>query len=146
MRANGRSLRGIVLDAGPLIALAHRGDPDHATARAGFDALVGQRTRQIAVFPVVCEVYKWLLYHSDPSTARDALTHMRTALEILFPGKRDFDDATALINGLSPRWMGTLEDALVAAAAVRLRLPAWTLNYRDFSAFRRLELWGPPGR
>jgi hypothetical protein len=40
-------------------------------------------------------------------------------------------------------WMGTLEDALVAGLALRLRLPARTLNDRDLSAFPRLELWAP---
>lgn len=135
--------RGVVVDAGPLIALTHRADPDHSSVRAGFEQLLDGRTRLIVPLPIVFEVYKWLLYHADPASARDALTHMRAALEIVFPARLDFDDATTLIMGLGPHWRGTLEDALVAALATRLRSPVWTLNYRDFSAFRRIELWTP---
>ncbi len=100
----------------------------------------------IAPLPIVFEVYKWLLYHVTPASARDALDHMRAALEIVFPARQDLDDTTVLIMGLGPTWMGTLEDALVAVVAIRLRLPVWTHNYRDFSAFRRIDLWAPaPG-
>ncbi len=49
----------------------------------------------------------------------------------------------ALVRALSPGWKGSREDVLVAAVAIRLRLPAWTLNYRDLGAFPRLELWAP---
>jgi predicted nucleic acid-binding protein len=133
--------RGVILDAGPLIALAHRADADHARVRVGFEQLADGRTRLIAPLPIVFEVYKWLLYHAGSAYARDALTNMRAALEVIFPSRQDFDDATSLIMGLRSGWTGTLEDALVAALGARLRLPVWTLNYRDFSAFRRLELW-----
>ena len=142
MPANDKP-RGVVLDAGPLIALAHRADPDHVSVRVGFEQLLGGQTRLIVPLPIVFEVFKWLLYHAGPASARNALTNMRAAVEIVFPGGQDFDDSTSLIVGLGPDWRGTLEDALVAALAVRLRLPVWTLNYRDFSAFRRLGLWTP---
>lgn len=143
MPESGKS-PGVVLDAGPLIALAHRADPDHASVRVGFEHLADERARLIVPLPIVFEVYKWLLYHASPASARGALTHMRAALEIVFSGRQDFDDATSLIMGLRPEWTGTVEDALIAAVGARLRLPVWTLNYRDFSALRRLELWTPP--
>jgi predicted nucleic acid-binding protein len=143
LAGNGRIPHALVLDAGPLIALTHPPDPDHEIALAGFTALAGRGTRLIAPLPVVCEVYKWLLYHIRPSVARNALAYMRGALEIEFSNLEHLDEATATVVQLGPGWMGTLEDALVATLALRLRVPAWTLNDRHLSAFPRLELWAP---
>jgi len=143
LRGNGRYPRGILLDAGPLIALAHSADPDHKVARAGFESLVGRRVQMTAPLPVIFEVYKWLLYHAGSRVALDALAHMRSALSVVYPMKRDIDQVAAFVEALSPDWAGTLEDALVAVLASRLRLPVWTLNYRDFGTFRWLRLWTP---
>lgn len=143
MSASDKPPRGVVLDAGPLIALAYRRDRDHAGVRRGFEALLDRQSRLIAPLPIVFEVHKWLLYQVGAPTAHAALTHMRHALELVFPNRTDFDDVSALVAELGPRWHGSLEDALVAITAVRLDLPAWTLNYRDLSAFPRLQLWTP---
>jgi predicted nucleic acid-binding protein len=40
-------------------------------------------------------------------------------------------------------WNGTLEDAIVANVALRLKVPLWTMNYRDLAAFREIEFWNP---
>ena len=42
-----------------------------------------------------------------------------------------------------PAWGGSLEDALVAVTGSWLDVPVWTLNYRDFGAFRNLHFWTP---
>ena len=144
MPGNGRIPPGVILDAGPLIALSHQSDRDHAAARAGFDSLIAGRSRLITPLPIVFEVYKWLLYEAGAAAAQTALAHMRSALDVVFPTQRDVDDTVALVRALGRGWKGSLEDALVAACAIRRRLPAWTLNYRDLGAFPRLELWAPP--
>lgn len=141
--AGSRVPPGVILDAGPVIALSDEADRDHAIARAGFETLLAGRSRLLIPLPVMFEVYKWLLYEAGAAAAQTALAHMRRALEIVFPTQRDFDDTVALIGTLGAGWRGTLEDALVASMAIRLRLPAWTLNYRDLGAFPRLELWAP---
>jgi predicted nucleic acid-binding protein len=143
LRTSGDLPRGIVLDAGPLIALTWPADPDHAASRAGFDTLIRRRTRLLVPLPIVFEVYKWLLHQAGTRAAHAALADMRAALEIIFPDQGVFDDVAALVLGLGVRWNGSLEDALVAALAIRLNLPAWTLNYRDLAAFPRLSLWAP---
>lgn len=143
MRRNGDVPAGIVLDAGPLIALAYSADPDHAVSRAGFDTLIRGRARLVAPLPIVFEVYKWLLHQAGARVAQAALVDMRSVLELVFPDPSIFDDVLAMVTALGTRWNGSLEDALVAAVAIRLRLPAWTLNYRDLAAFPRLALWSP---
>lgn len=141
--ASGKVPPGVVLDAGPVIALSFEADRDHAIARAGFDTLIAGRCRLIIPLPIMFEVDKWLLCEAGAAAAQTALAHMRRALEVVFPAQRDLDDTAALIGALGAGWRGTLEDALVASVAIRLRLPAWTLNYRDLGAFPRLELWAP---
>jgi predicted nucleic acid-binding protein len=91
----------------------------------------------------VFEVYKWLLHQAGARVAQAALVDMRSVLELVFPDPSIFDDVLAMVTALGTRWNGSLEDALVAAVAIRLRLPAWTLNYRDLAAFPRLALWSP---
>ncbi|MGQ0570988.1 MAG: type II toxin-antitoxin system VapC family toxin, partial [Armatimonadota bacterium] len=130
------------LDAGPMIALLHRKDRDHTRAVAGFQQLADGGAVLIAPLPIVFEVYKWLLYEAGPMAAQSGLRQMRASLEVLFPRQEEFEAAVALSGGLS-NWAGTLEDAVVALAALSLRIPVWTLNYRDLGAFPRLRFWNP---
>jgi predicted nucleic acid-binding protein len=132
-----------MLDAGPLIALSYPADRDHPAARRGFQQLLAWKSRLFVPLPIVFEVTKWLLHQANGGAAQAALGHMRGALEIVFPSEADFDNVTALVTGLGPRWRGSLEDALVAALAIRFDLPVWTLNYRDLGAFPRLRVWNP---
>ncbi len=133
---------GIVLDAGPLIALLHERDAEHSTAVNGFRQLLQARTRLIAPLPIVFEVYKWLLYEAHPAAAQLGLEQMRQSLVIVYPAETDFEEVTDVLAGL-PAWKGTLEDALVALLALRLDVPVWTMNYRDLSAFPNLHFWTP---
>ena len=132
----------VVIDAGPLIALIHGRDPEHATAVAGFQQLAGTRTRLVTPLPIVFEVYKWLAYETTPGIARDSLMWMRHSLDIVYPGVADLEDIAALITDLHS-WKGALEDALVALLGLRLDVPVWTINFRDLAAFRNLQFWTP---
>lgn len=132
----------VVLDAGPLIALLHRGDPDHAAADSGFRQLAGSRVRLVTPLPIVFKVYKWLVHEAHVGIAQFGLQRMRQSLEIVYPDAADFDEVTA-ISATLPSWKGTLVDALVAATGLRRGIPVWTLNFRDLSAFRNLQFWAP---
>jgi hypothetical protein len=131
-----------VLDAGPLIALLHGADPDHASAVAGFRQLTAFRARLLVPLPIVFEVYKWLLFEGGVGPARVALQRMRQSLEVAYPAQAELDALTQLVSAM-PNWAGTLEDALVALTALKLAAPVWTLNYRDLAAFQRLQFWTP---
>ncbi len=135
-------LARVVLDAGPLIALLHGRDPDHAAAVAGFRQLAQSGTRATTPLPIVFEVYKWLVYEAHPAAARHALQRMRQSLEIVYPGAADLDDVARVTLAL-PGWRGSLEDALVAVTGLRLGVPVWTLNFRDLAAFRGIQFWAP---
>jgi predicted nucleic acid-binding protein len=140
LRKNGESPAAVVLDAGPLIALVHAADQDHATSVAGFRQLAASGARLIAPLPIVFEVYKWVLYNGGSRAAGRALSTLVEATEVVYPSPEEFGGVRELVAAL-PDWQGTLEDALVALIALQLHVPLWTLNYRDLSAFPRLSFW-----
>ena len=142
LRKNGEPPAGVVLDAGPLIALVHTADLDHAISVAGFRQLAASGARLIMPLPIVFEVYKWVLYNGGRRAAVRALSTLVGATEILYPTPEEFGGVRELVAALSD-WQGTLEDPLVALTALQLRVPVWTLNYRDMSAFPRLSFWTP---
>src|SRR3990172_2192519 len=142
LRKNDEAPAGVVLDAGPLIALVHAADQEHATSLSGFRQLTASRVQLIVPLPIVFEVYKWVLYNSGGEAARRAVDTLAQTTEIVYPTPEEFDDVRALVAALTD-WQGTLEDALVALTALQRRAPVWTLNYRDMSAFPRLLFWTP---
>jgi predicted nucleic acid-binding protein len=143
LRASVRTIpRHIVLDAGPLIALFHLQDPDHDDAVRGFRALADRQAKLVVPAPVIFEVYKWLLYHAEYAVAQLGLREMRESLVVAYIDAGEFEMACQIAGSLRG-WTGTLEDAVVALEALRLRMPVWTLNYRDLSAFPRLTFWNP---
>ena len=131
-----------MLDAGPLIGLFYRPDAHHADAQLGFQQLNRAGARPIAPLPIVFEVYKWLAYNASAATAQLALPRMRATLEIMHPGQEELREVTGVLDSM-PAWGGSLEDAMVALAALKLDVPVWTFNYRDFAAFRNLHFWTP---
>lgn len=134
--------RRLVVDSGPFIAHLRDDDPDHSAANRGFGMLADVRSRLLVPAPVVLEVFKWSLYRAGPQKARAVLARVRRGCEVLPLDRAAFNAACSLVDQL-PSWGGTLEDATVVMAALELNVPVWTLNYRDFSAFRKIELWVP---
>ncbi len=132
----------LVLDAGPLIGLFYALDAYHQEAVSGFEQLKDARAGLVVPLPIVFEVYKFLLYRSGAATARRSLQGMRQALSITEVRVAQLDELQRVLEAM-PDWRGSLEDALVALTAERHACPVWTLNYRDFSAFKGLELWTP---
>ncbi len=136
------NLPQLVLDAGPLIALFAAQDPVHASAQRGFSQLAQTTTQLITPIPILYEVYKWLLYETSPAIAQSALKAMRQSLHEVAINSTDLEAVQALVT-LIPNWKGSLEDATVIMYAQKLNYPLWTLNYRDFSAFKTLTFWNP---
>jgi hypothetical protein len=111
-------------------------------AVAGFQQLARAGTRLTVPLPIVFEVYKWLLFEVGQAGAREGLTRVRGSVEILYPDASMMERAIDVLASM-PTWAGTLEDALVGVTGLWFDLPVWTLNYRDFGAFRNLHFWTP---
>jgi predicted nucleic acid-binding protein len=132
----------LVLDAGPLIALLHRSDPDHEEAVRGFRRLAEGGARLFLPMPVLFEVFKWLLFQAGPKAAREGLAKVEEGVVVVPFTLEDLEEVCLLLARL-PGWGGTLEDTGVALLALRLGAPVWTLNYRDLGAFPALRFWTP---
>jgi predicted nucleic acid-binding protein len=133
-------MRQLVVDSGPLIALFWAKDPDHEACRAGFEQLATQRTQIVAPVPIIFEVYKWLLYRASRPIALMALEAMDMSLQAVPLTLTDVAKLMGLVKTLS-NWNGSLEDAMVFLLAQGYHCPVWTLNYRDFGIFSKLEFW-----
>lgn len=142
MTANGEVPRLVLTDAGPFIALFNSDDRRHDEARRGFRELAEQRSRVVVPLPVLLEVYKWLRYRVGSRPALRALDLMLRTTRIEYPGADELEQAARLVR-LRPDWGGSLQDAFLAYAALELRIPLWTLNYRDFAVLPTIRFWNP---
>jgi predicted nucleic acid-binding protein len=137
-------LRGLVLDAGPVISLFTKNDIQHQMALQGFQQLSRVGIRPIIPECVVFEVYKRLRYsiRNTRSNAKDALALMLQTLEIEYGSLFMLLELQSVTDTM-PDWKGSLEDAAVAVTAKLHRAHVWTFNYRDLAAFQDLEFWTP---
>ncbi len=129
----------LILDAGPLYALAASKDVAHEEAKRGFTQLAQENVDLIAPLPIVFEVFKLLCYRDSPQVARAVLKQMMTMTVV--PVGLVETEAIAIFLAQVPHWGGSLEDASVILLAQTLKCPVWTLNYRDFGSFKDLQFW-----
>jgi predicted nucleic acid-binding protein len=131
----------LVLDAGPLYALAAPKDTAHEQAKLGFIQLAQESAELIVPLPIIFEVFKLLSYRDSPQVARMVLVQMMSMTVI----PTNLADVAAISSVLDkfPKWGGSLEDALVVLIAQQTRCPVWTFNYRDFGSFQALQFWNP---
>jgi predicted nucleic acid-binding protein len=136
------SLPRIVLDAGVLITLFNRLDPDHETVTTGFMQLAQMHTQLVVPSCVVLETAKRLLFDVNTQAMQMATVAMLKDMEVLDTTQITIEQAMQLIQNLN-HLTATLEDAIVINTALTLSAPVWTINYRDFAAIKNLEFWNP---
>ena len=134
--------RELLVDAGPLIGLIDVRDDYHDVATRGFRHLLDARTRLTVPLPILFEVYKRIAYDVNPDAAHRAIDLMVDGFEIEIIEREDILALRSLVLSMS-WWEGSLEDATLAMIGLRRDLPIWTYNYRDFSAFKDIQLWSP---
>ena len=130
----------MVIDAGPIIGALYQGDAYHQIAAEGIRRLDAARTEILVPVPIVFEVYKRLAYDVGPALARRALLYMQDGFTLAYFDSNDLRQLQVLVEAM-PGWGGSLEDALVAMAALTRNAPVWTFNYRDLRAFPNLSFW-----
>jgi len=135
-------MRRLVLDAGPLIALLSSQDNYHKEAREGFAQLPKEFGEVLTPLPILFEVYKFVAREQSPSVARKALSVIKQETVIILleieSMQTIFDLAMQMTN-----WQGSLEDASVVVIAQKFNAPIWTIDYRDLSWFKNIQLWTP---
>ena len=125
-------MRGVLVDAGPLVALVNRGDTHHARC---LETLKNIRDPLMTVWPAVTEAM-FLVRDSWPAQA--ALLEMleSRAVELLPLDEDDVPRITALMAKYRDLPMD-LADAVLVHVAERERLRhVFTLDRRDFRVYR----------
>lgn len=135
-------MRRLVLDTGPFIALFSTQDDHHQECKAGFARLPTLFGEVLTPLPVLFEVYKFVARVQSPNTAQKALTVIVEDTLIVPLSMEAFWNVYSLTCQLS-EWKGSLEDVSVVVIAKQYSASVWTLDYRDLSWFKDLELWTP---
>jgi len=122
----------ILIDAGPLVALLHRDDRDHARCVA---ALRGARTALVTTWPPLTEAMYLLNFSAG---AQDALLEMveRGALRVLPIEESDISRIRALIRKYRDLPMDLADATLVRVAEREGIQQVFTLDRRDFTTYR----------
>lgn len=126
----------ILVDAGPLVALADRTDSHHA---ACVTALERMRGPLATVWPALTEaiylVQRW------PRAQSEILSLVETgALRVLSVGREDMPRVRALMEKYRDPPMDLADAALVRAAERERVRTIFTVDRRDFSVYRPLGL------
>jgi uncharacterized protein len=124
-------VRAVLVDAGPLVALLDRSDPDHQTCRS---ALTAVRDPLATVWPAVTEAMYLLGRVSWP--AQDALWELLEEVKILPLEPRDTRRMRALMEKYRSLPMDLADAALVAVAEREMIRAIFTLDGRDFGVYR----------
>lgn len=123
---------GMLVDAGPLVAILNRRDREHATC---VDVLTNLRKPLLSTWMPVTEA----MYLLDFSTAaQDALLDMveRGALGILAVGNEDLPGIRSLMSKYRDQPMDFADATLVHVARREALYEVFTLDQRDFGIYR----------
>jgi predicted nucleic acid-binding protein len=135
-------MRRLVLDAGPIIALLSAADDRHSECVAGFAKLPTEFGEVLTPLPILFEVYKFVARNGSPEAAQKALAIIVSDTVVVPLDLEAFQNIYSMVCQI-PNWQGSLEDASVVAIAMTYNAPVWTLDYRDLSWFKNIELWTP---
>jgi predicted nucleic acid-binding protein len=124
----------ILTDAGPLVALIDRGEPDHDACVACLPNLSGP---MVATWPVFTEAM-YLLGEAGGWRAQETLWSMlhEGELEIAFQGSADYQRMRLLMHKYRDHPMDLADASLIRLAEERRFRDIFTLDERDFRTYR----------
>jgi len=124
-------VRAVLVDAGPLVALIDRSDPDHGRC----DEILAALTEPLATaWPVVTEAM--YLLGRVSWDAQDVLWDLLEHVSILPIGEDDMQRMRALMKQYRTLPMDLADAALVAVAEREHIHRVFTLDRRDFAVYR----------
>ena len=134
----------ILTDAGPLVALVDKGEPDHDACVACLPNLSGP---MVTTWPAITEAM-YLLGEAGGWHAQEPLWSMvrQGDLEIAFQGSDDYERMRALMHKYRDLPMDLADASLVRLAEERRLRDIFTLDERDFQIYRvlgrqRFRIW-----
>jgi hypothetical protein len=128
-------VRAVLVDAGPLVALIDRSDPDHSRCD---DALAEITEPLTTVWPVITEAM-YLLGRASWD-AQDALWEFLEHVTVLSLDDEDVQRMRALMERYQTLPMDLADAALVAVAEREQIRRVFTLDRRDFSVYQPAKI------
>lgn len=128
----------ILIDTGPLYALADRSDNYHKQAHEEFSTLEKQQYRITLVYPTMMEAYTLIMRYLGLKYAHRWLDSLMKGSALLNPTSTDYHHAAQQIAKFLDQEI-TLFDAVLATISDRLQVPVWTYD-SDFDVMG-IRVW-----
>ena len=128
----------LLVDTGPLYALADRNDQYHQQANRELILIKQSRYQIILLYPTLMEAYTLVLRYLGLRFAHQWLTAMQQQCGLLNPTLGDYAAAGQLVKRFGDQVI-TLFDATLAVVSDQLKTPVWTFD-SDFDVMGT-EVW-----
>ncbi len=128
----------ILVDTGPLFALADRSDSYHKRARKEFSALEKKKYQITLVYPTMMEAYTLIMRYLGVKYAHRWLDSFIDGSALLNPTTTDYQHAAQQVSKYFDQEI-TLFDAVLATISNRLQAPVWTYD-SDFDVMG-IRVW-----
>jgi predicted nucleic acid-binding protein len=132
------NLNAILVDAGPLYALAFASDQYHAQARTDLARIAAAGLNVAVVYSTIVESHALVLRRSNPDFALTWLNALSGRANFILPSEDDYLQAMQLIQRYRDQPI-TLADGMVAVVSRRLDLAVW--SYDHHFDIMRVDRW-----
>ena len=120
-------MRGVLVDTGPLYALAIPSDQYYARAKTEQGQIINERLPVFALYPVIAESYSLILRRVSPPIAHRWVNYLLERVDLLNPTDADFREAIRLVQHYQDQKI-SLFDALLATLANDLEVALWSFD------------------
>lgn len=131
-------MSAVLIDTGPLYALAVPSDEHHTQAQQDSSRIRQQRLDAVVIFPVLVETYQLLLRRVPLPTAHAWLVQVTATSSFLNPDDEDYLQAAHRVRSYQDQRL-TLVNAVLAVVSERLGQPVWTYDHH-FDVLR-IDRW-----
>jgi predicted nucleic acid-binding protein len=121
-------MSAVLVDTGPLYALAVPSDEHHLVAQRDSQRLRQQQVDVVVAYPVLLETYRLLLRRVPLVTAHSWLRQVTTTTSLLNPRAEDYLEAIERVRRYHDQSL-TLVDALIAILSEDSRTPVWAYDH-----------------
>ena len=128
----------ILIDTGPLYALADQSDNYHKQARKEFSTLEKKKYQITLVYPTMMEAYTLIMRHLGVKYAHRWLDSFIRGSALLNPTPTDYQHAAQQVSKYLDQEI-SLFDAVLATISSRLQVPVWTYD-SDFDVMG-IRVW-----
>jgi predicted nucleic acid-binding protein len=128
----------LLVDTGPLYALAVASDQYHARARSDMQRVRAGGHTLLVAYSTLCEGYSLLLRRAKPGAAQSWQAQLRRRAGLIAPTQNDYREAADKVIQYPDQTI-SLFDGVIAVLGERLKLPIWTFD-ADFDVMGA-EVW-----